>query len=57
VYEKIGGVFPDLRGMEENTAELGQIYNILALLYADVLEFHSRALVVFKRKCDVPILS
>jgi hypothetical protein len=50
-YEQIGETIPQLLQYEALFVNNVPMQRVLALMYTDILEFHRRALVVFKRKC------
>jgi hypothetical protein len=50
-YEQIGETIPLLAQYDKSFAGEPAMQRVLGLMYQDILEFHRRALVVFKRKC------
>jgi len=49
-YEQIGETIPQLLQDDRLFAEDANMERVLGLIYSDILEFHRRALVVFKRR-------
>lgn len=51
-YEQIGETIPQLLQYDKLFVQNPAMQRVLGLLYKDILEFHRRALVVFKRRCE-----
>jgi len=50
-YEQIGEPIPQLLQYDKLFKQNPAMQLILGYIYKDILEFHRRALVVFKRRC------
>jgi hypothetical protein len=50
-YQQIGETIPLLAQYDKLLADEPAMQRVLGLMYEDILEFHRRALVIFKRKC------
>lgn len=55
-YEKIAETLPRLERLNSALKSNANFQVLLALVYADILEFHRRAYKMIRQRCKIPII-